>query len=50
MPKIESTDEAWESGELGASEEHAKPAPQELEAEIDASLGVKRDLELRKPS
>lgn len=39
-PKIASTDEAWESGELGTNEGHARPAPQNLQAEIDASLGL----------
>ena len=39
-PKIESTDDAWESGELGASAEHAKPAAPAMEADIDASLGL----------
>lgn len=38
--KIASTDEAWETGQLGNSEAHARPAPKELEAAIDASLGL----------
>lgn len=38
--RIASTDHAWESGELGASAAHAQPAPQSLDAEIDASLGL----------
>ena len=38
--KIASTDEAWEAGALGTSEKHAKAAPPELEAAIDASLGL----------
>lgn len=38
--KIESTDEAWESRVLGASIEHAKPAPENLQAEVDAALGL----------
>ena len=38
--KIDSTDEAWESGQLGTSEAHAKPAAKDLEAAIDASLGL----------
>lgn len=36
--KIESTDEAWESGLLGTDEYHTKPAPQDLEAGINASM------------
>jgi hypothetical protein len=39
-PKIASTETAWDSGELGASEAHAKPATPSLEADIDASLGL----------
>lgn len=38
--KIEGTTDAWESGALGASAAHAQPAPAELEAAIDASLGL----------
>jgi predicted DNA binding CopG/RHH family protein len=38
--KIEDTAEAWESGQLGRDIEHAKPAPQALEAQIDESLGM----------
>ena len=38
--KIESTTDAWESGALGASVDHAHPAPTEFEAAIDASLGL----------
>lgn len=38
--KIESTEEAWEAGQLGASEAHAKPAAKDMEAAIDASLGL----------
>ena len=38
--KIESTDEAWECGQLGTSEANAKPAAKDLEAAIDASLGL----------
>ncbi len=40
ITKIESTEEAWESGALGASADHVKAAPASLEAEIDASLGL----------
>lgn len=38
--KIESTDEAWELGQLGTSEAHTRPAAKDLEAAIDASLGL----------
>lgn len=38
--KIQGTDEAWESGELGTSPAHARPADQNLEAAIEASLGM----------
>jgi len=38
--KIESTEEAWESGQLGTSEVNARPAAKDLEAAIDASLGL----------
>lgn len=38
--RIKSTDQAWDSGQLGTSEAHAKPAAQELESAIDASLGL----------
>ena len=40
IEKIDSTQEAWESGALGASMAHAKPAPADMEAAIDASLGL----------
>ncbi len=36
----------WESGQLGASLEHARAAPPELEAEVDAALGLEK-IELR---
>ena len=39
--KIASTDEAWDSGELGANAEHAMVAPSEFEEAVDASLGLK---------
>ncbi len=39
-PPIASTEEAWDSGELGTSAAHAQAAPKELEAAIDASLGL----------
>jgi uncharacterized protein (DUF4415 family) len=32
--------EAWESGELGQSDEHAKAAPSKLASEIDDALGL----------
>lgn len=38
--KVASTDEAWDTGSLGATEAHARPAPQELEAATDSSLGL----------
>jgi hypothetical protein len=38
--KIDSTDEAWDSGALGASEAHAELAPAGLDEQIDASLGL----------
>lgn len=38
--KINSTDEAWDSGALGTDESHVRVAPAELEAAIDASLGL----------
>jgi hypothetical protein len=38
--KIPSTDQAWESGELGTSEAHAKQATASLQDEIDSSLGL----------
>ena len=37
---IEGTVASWETGALGSSEAHAKAAPAELEAAIDASLGL----------
>lgn len=37
---IEGTTEAWESGALGASLEHARVASPELTAEIDAATGL----------
>lgn len=45
VEKINGTDEAWESGALGADEAHAKPVGTEkqkaTEAAIDAALGLK---------
>ncbi|MDD3935981.1 hypothetical protein [Rhodoferax sp.] len=38
--KIESTNEAWESGALGTDESHVRAAPAELESAIDASIGL----------
>ena len=46
--KIEGTDEAWESGQLGASEANAKPAPQELELAIEAAIGM-QSISIRLP-
>ena len=36
--KIEGTESAWESGELGSDEAHAKVAPNQEDNEIDAAL------------
>lgn len=38
--KIKGTDEAWESGELGRDFDHAAHAPDDLEKQIDESLGL----------
>lgn len=38
--KIESTPEAWKEGRLGRDAAHAKPAPQEVQALVDESLGL----------
>lgn len=46
--RIASTDEAWESGTLGASMEHAKPVAIELDQAIDASLGM-QSISIRLP-
>lgn len=46
--KIESTDDAWDSGALGADEAHVSVAPAELEASIDASLGL-QSISIRLP-
>lgn len=46
--KIESTDEAWDSGVLGADEAHLRAAPADLEASIDASLGL-QSISIRLP-
>jgi len=39
-PKIEGTPEAWEDGQLGRDEAHAKIAPKELAQQIDDGLGL----------
>jgi hypothetical protein len=36
--KIEGSESAWESGDLGSDEAHAKVAPDQEENEIDAAL------------
>ena len=36
--KIPASDEAWDTGELGRDEAHAKPAADNIEAEIDDAL------------
>ena len=38
--KIPSTPEAWEDGQLGRDETYAKPAPKEMERQIDDGLGL----------
>ncbi len=38
--KIPSTAEAWENGELGLSEQNAKPASDELTQQIEDALGL----------
>lgn len=38
--KIDSTDEAWDSGALGASAADAELVPAGLDEQIDASLGL----------
>jgi len=38
--KIESTAENWENGALGRDKAHAKPAPKELEKQIDDDQGM----------
>lgn len=40
MKKIEGTAEAWESGQLGTDMSHAQTAPADLEAAVEASLGM----------
>lgn len=36
--KIPASDEAWERGQLGDSEEHVKKLEEDIEAQIDAAL------------
>ena len=38
--KIKSTVESWEDGTLGASEAHARKAPEEMQQKIDDALGL----------
>ncbi|PRC94668.1 hypothetical protein [Solimicrobium silvestre] len=38
--KIEGTVEAWESGELGSSIEHARVAPPEIAKAVDEAMGM----------
>lgn len=45
---IVGTDEAWESGELGSSMDHAVPVAIELDQAIDASLGM-QSISIRLP-
>jgi len=37
---IEGTVENWESGQLGLDRNHAKPADPEMQAKVDAALGL----------
>ncbi len=37
---ISGTAQAWESGALGRSDQHAKKAPAEMERQIDEALGL----------
>lgn len=46
--KIEGTAEAWESGLLGESEEHAVVAPMELSDQLDRALGL-QSISIRLP-
>lgn len=46
--KIKGTAQAWEDGTLGASAEHAVAASAEVEAALDAALGIEV-VELRLP-
>lgn len=48
IERIESTDDAWESGALGASAQNVAKAPAELDAAIDASLGM-QSISIRLP-
>lgn len=38
--KIESTEEAWDDGTLGASAQHVARAPVEMESAVDSALGL----------
>ena len=38
--KIDGTEQAWDEGLLGASEEYVACAPFELEAAVDAAIGM----------
>lgn len=38
--KVQDSDDAWEKGQLGRSEEHARPSTSETSRAIDATLGL----------
>ena len=40
LRKIPDSDDAWDSGQLGRAAEHARPAAEDIEKAIDASLGL----------
>lgn len=40
LGKIPDSDDAWDSGQLGRASEHARPAAEDVEKAIDASLGL----------
>lgn len=46
---IEGTIENWESGQLGLDKNHAKPADPDMQAKVDAALGLQA-ISIRLPS
>ena len=38
--KIDSTPQAWESGQLGRDEAHVQVAPKEIELQVDEGMGL----------
>jgi predicted DNA binding CopG/RHH family protein len=46
--KIESTDEAWDSGALGASEQHARAASDGIQNAVEAATGM-QSISIRLP-